>query len=205
MLAIDFGKLHESCPEAMVWRRSLPPTATQSDAYLACQRGDWLLWQLATLPPEQYETLRPAIKLVLEKIVDRAIRRGLASIEGVEEPWATSWRSWAAGWLSGENGSAEGAEAAKEAARAAAEAAAEGEAEGEAARAAVVAAWAAWVAAMAARATAWLAAEARSAGLVAARAARAAWVAGSAAGVDSEELRLQAEDIRREIPEWPGE
>ena len=157
-LAVEFGKLHNSCTDAMEWRESLGPTATQADAYLACDRGDWLIWQLDKLTPEQYAKIKPALNRAIEKIVARAIRRGVKSLRGVRAEWATDYRRWARRWLSGEDRTWA---AAREAAAAAGEAAWE-------------AAWA--VARAAARAAAWAA-----------------------------ELKLQARDIRREIPAWTGE
>jgi len=47
MLATDFGLRHKSCREAMEWRESLAPDATQADAWTQCHRGDWMIWQLA--------------------------------------------------------------------------------------------------------------------------------------------------------------
>ena len=150
-LAVEFGKLHNSCTDAMEWRESLGPTATQADAYLACDRGDWLIWQLDKLTPEQYAKIKPALNRAIEKIVARAIRRGVKSLRGVRAEWATDYRRWARRWLSGEDRT--------------------------------------WAAAGAAAGAA-----AREAARGAAR--EAAWAA---------ELKLQARDIRREIPAWTGE
>ncbi|RLC85430.1 MAG: hypothetical protein DRJ03_11640 [Chloroflexi bacterium] len=44
--AIEFGQLHDSCPEALKMRIALGPGATQADWWLVCPRGDWLVWQL---------------------------------------------------------------------------------------------------------------------------------------------------------------
>jgi len=52
MLAIDFGREHDSCREAMEWRRSLGPDATQADAWRQCYRGDWMIWQLERIDHE---------------------------------------------------------------------------------------------------------------------------------------------------------
>ena len=181
--AVEFGKLHNSCTDAMEWRKSLGPTATQADAYLACDRGDWLLWQLNRLTPEQYLAVKPALDRAIGKIVARSIRRGVRSLRGIREAWATGYRRWARRWFSGEDRTWEAAGAA---AWAAGEAAREAGAAEAAARAA---AWEAWVAAEAA------------AGAAAWAAGAAAWEAGAA---EAAELKLQARDIRKEIPAWPG-
>ena len=46
MNAYEWGVAHCSCAEALEWRRSLGPAATQSDAWRLCQRSDWMLWCL---------------------------------------------------------------------------------------------------------------------------------------------------------------
>ena len=206
--AVDYGKKHNSCTDAMEWRESLGPTATQADAYLACDRGDWLIWQLDKLTPEQYAKIKPALNRAIEKIVARAIRRGVKSLRGVRAEWATDYRRWARRWLSGEDRTWA---AAREAAAAAGEAA--WEAAREAAEAAGEAAWeAAWAVAREAEAAAgeaaWEAAwaVARAAAREAAgAAARAAAREAARAAAEAAELKLQARDIRREIPAWTGE
>jgi hypothetical protein len=122
----------------------------------------------------------------IDRIVARAIRCGLRSLRGNREPWAREWRRWARAWL---NGSDRSEAAAAEAWSAAAWSAA---------------AWAAWAAASAARAEE-AAAEAAAAAAAAAEAAaeRAAASVAERAAARAAELRLQARDIRREIPEWP--
>ena len=105
MLAIDFGLLHKSCREAMEWRRSLGPDATQADAWRQCHRGDWMIWQLERIG-------HPVPRDAIERMVARAIRRGQRSLRGVRAPWATEWRRWARDWLSGEDRSREAARAA---------------------------------------------------------------------------------------------
>ena len=156
--AVDYGKKHNSCTDAMEWRKSLGPTATQADAYLACDRGDWLIWQLNRLTPEQYLAVKPALDRAIGKIVARSIRRGVRSLRGIREAWATGYRRWARRWFSGEDRTWE---AAREA---------------------------------------WVAAEA-AAGAAAWAAGAAAWEAGAA---EAAELKLQARDIRKEIPAWTG-
>jgi hypothetical protein len=158
--AIDFGIKYRSCQEAMEWRRGLPAGATQADAWQACHRCDWMIWQYSRLPSGMLEQYRPALRRAIDRIVARAIRRGVKSIRGVRAEWATKYRRWARRWLSGEDRSAEAAvEAAEEEAEEAAEVA-----------------WAA----------VWAAVDAVDA-------------------AEAAELRLQARDIRREIPDWPGE
>lgn len=176
--AIEFGERHCSCPEAVMWRCSLGSDATQADAWRFCKRGDWLLWQLRKgLSLEQYAILRPVIDRAGERTVVRAIRRGIRSLRGVRAQWATTWRCWARRWLSGEDRSAAATVRAREVAWAA-------RADG-------------WKAALAARV-------ARAALGVDAPPAWAAWAVW-ATNVAAAELRFQARDIHREIPEWPGE
>ena len=111
MFAVDFGKKHNSCEDAMEWRKSLGPKVTQTDAWRLCKRGDWMIWQLRKgLSEEQFRSVLPALKIVLEKIVTRAIYRGLKSLKGVNTPWATEWRRWAVAWLSDEDRTAGAAE-----------------------------------------------------------------------------------------------
>ena len=174
--AIEFGERYFSCPPAMEARISLGPGATQADWWRACDRGDWLIWQLERVGMDRDN---PALARALDRIRARAIRRAQRVLRGVRAPWATAWRRWARRWLSGEDRRREAAWAAAEATWAAGVAA-------EAAGVAWATAWAAWAAAWAAEAAAWAAAEA----------AEVAWAA---------ELRLQARDIHHEIPEWPGE
>jgi len=211
--AYEWGLRHSSCSDALEMRKALGPDKTQADWWRACPRGDWLLWQLDRLPPATQDQLQPQIARAIEVIVTSAIVEHAldCGVEAVEK--------WAARWLSGEDRSAwaaraaaaaaaavEAARAAAWAARAAAEAAEAAEAAwaaraaaraARAAAAAVEAAWAAaWAAAAAAEATeaAWAA---RAAAVEAAWAAavEAAWAA---------ERQHQADDIRAEIPEWPG-
>lgn len=202
--AVDFGRQSGSCSPAMEWRRSLGPNATQADAWQECQRGDWLFWQFSRLPHGMKAQLYPSIHQALDCIVARAIRRGQKSLRGVKAPWATAWRQWARQWLSGEDRSETAAGAAAGAV-------------GTAAGAAVArsAAWAAWDAAWATWAVATgdaAAAVARSAwDSAASTAADTAAAATGATGARSAvavarkyELRLQARDIRRVMPKWPG-
>ena len=144
--AYEWGLRHRSCRNGLEARKALGPNATQADWWKICDRGDWLIWQLERLPPDQFESIRPKLMRAIEVIVTSAI------VEHALDCGIREVELWAARWLSGEDRSAESAFAAAEA-------------------------WA--DAADAARADA-------------ADAARAA------------ELRMQADDIRTEIPEWPG-
>ena len=194
--ALDWGRRHRSCIEALEAREALGPDATQADWWRVCPRGDWLLWQWARLPASTREVTSPAIQRAIDRIVARAIRRGQQSLRGVRSPEATAWRRWARRWLDGSDRTGVTADAADSAA-------------------ARAAAWdVAWVAARVAgaRAAAWT--DARDVAWVAARVAGGAAAGGRARGADwaanraanraAERLR-QARDIRRELPEWPGE
>jgi hypothetical protein len=93
--AVKFGEKHHSCSESMVWLRSLPKRATQADAWKRCERGNWLLWQLANgLTSEQYDAIRPALKRATDRMAKRAILRAhLACVDaGIEIP---DWEIWA--------------------------------------------------------------------------------------------------------------
>jgi len=208
--AVEFGTKYHSCSEAMEWRRSLPAGATQADAWQACERGDWLLWQLSRgLTSEQYEAQRPAIGRALDRMVERAIlvaHHAMADAD-IECP---AWEVWALEWVSGEDRTERAAWAAWAAgdawaAWAAAAAAGDALTGAWAAGDAWVAAWAAGAAARAAASdAAWAAAAAAGDALTGAWAAGdAARVAARAAAWDAE-ICMQAGDIRAEIPTWPG-
>jgi len=190
MLAIEFGKKHLSCKEAIAWRESLGPEATQADAYLACERGDWLVWQLGRGPFAKEQADEP-LQRAAEHMATRAIRRGQEGLRDIREPWATDWQKWALRWLSGEDRSTE---AAKEAATAAMKEADRSE-RAAAKVAARVAARIVWV-------TVWATVP---------QLAPTAWAEDATVDVrDGVEARaneqnLQAQDIRREIPKWLGE
>lgn len=178
MLAVKFGEKHGLGKAATEWRRSLSPGATQADAYLACERGDWLFWQLKQLPKKQYKQLRPAIKRSVESIVARAIRRAVKHLRGNRKSWVGEYRRWARCWLSGEDRSSASAWAVVVMLL------------GKRQMIAVRAAWAAHAAADEdGKSTAMHAVDS------------AAWVTEKVGAV---EQRLQVRDIRREIPTWPG-
>lgn len=164
--AIQFGERYRSCTEAMEARRALGPGATQADWWRACDRGDWLIWQLERVGRA---TDNPALTRAIERIAARAIRRGMRSLVGVREEWATTWRRWARRCLDGTDrmGAAVWASAIWSSARAAG-------------AATMDAAWAAT------RADRFLLKHAEYLAYTSTRA----------------ELRLQARDIHREIPEW---
>ena len=189
--AEQWGRQNNSCREAMDQRRALGPDKSQSDWWLACNRGDWLIWQLQRLPREELKAVLPALLRALDKITYRAVEntaaaQALLAVTGDEIPEVLEW---AKGWLSGQDRSESAAESAESAARSAARSAA--------ASAARSAAWSA-------RSAAWSAAESveSAAWSVAWSAAESARSARSAAW--SAELQQQADDIRAEIPTWPG-
>ena len=193
-IALNWGRHYGSCPEALIWRGSLGPQATQADAWRECQRGDWLLWQLRRLPWDVREETRPAMRRAIDRIVTRAIRRGQRALRGVRAPWATVWRRWARAWLDGTDRTAATAS----------------DAANVAAGAAAWVAEAAWVAAEKAEeaAAAWMATEAATeegVAVAAAREADAREVEAVVAAAKARELLLQACDIHAEVPEWPGE
>jgi len=177
--AYDWGVRHMSCPEALDWRMSLGENATQADAWQACERGDWLIWQW-----EHCESYEAEMQKAVENIVSRSIRRAQKSLRGVTAVWVTVWRKWAREWLSGtDRTKTAAADAAYDAADAAYDAA-------------YAAAYAAAAYADAANADA---ANAADCAAYATNVAADTWQSRKA------ELKLQARDIRREIPEWPGE
>ena len=194
--AYEWGVQHHSCPDALAWRLSLG-TATQRTAWRRCHRGDWLWWQLEHgLTAAELAAVRPAMERAANRTVARAIRAhalhcGTAAVE-----------RWAARWLDGDRGEA-AADAAARAARNACMAAESSTAAAAVRARAVRVARAAQSAARAAAAqAAWGTAEAWAA-CAAAEAAEAA--ASDASDALAAELRLQARDLRREIPAWPGE
>jgi hypothetical protein len=215
--ALEWGIDNNSCTEALEWRKSLG-NVTQKEAFEKCERGDWLIWQLQHLSDEQLKEILPQLLTALNVIVERAVKnRALnCGIKEVEQ-WAINWingdksvRSVDAAWAAADAADDAAADAAR-AAWAAADAA--DDAAADAARAAWSAAnAAACAAAVGAHDAAWAAARSARAA-AAAWSADAAWAAQSAARATqsaawaaaaswSEELKLQAEDIRKEIPKW---
>jgi hypothetical protein len=205
MTAIKFGEHYgPRRREALKARRALGEDATQADWWRVCPRGDWLVWQLERV---EQAADNPALERAMERIRSRAIRRALRGLRGVRGEWATAWRNWARRWLSGEDRTSHSALSAWCVARNAAWAAGSAAWATGSARAAWAAAPAARVAARAARAAAGVARDAWEAGSYAGAVSRAAVSAAAiAAGADAAipvaELRLQAREIRNEIPEW---
>lgn len=181
--ALEWGIRHGSCKPALERRKKY---ASQPEWYEACDRGDWLFWQL------QYAKLNDEHVAIIKRLtVDFAIRpvEAYALHCGIFEV-----EKWAQKWISGEDRTVEAATRAARAAwvTRAAEAVevARAAAAAEAAWTAARAAWPAW-----AVETAEVVTEAARA---AAEAARVAWVTRAA------ELKYQADAIHKAIPEWPG-
>ena len=101
MNAYEQGLEWGSCKEALEMRKNY---ANQPDWWKACDRGDWLLWQLAHLSEEMYEKLQSQIQIAVDIIVARAVTNhtlhcGIPKVE----IWAKNWlngtdRSWGAAW-----------------------------------------------------------------------------------------------------------
>jgi len=179
--AVYFGFIHGSCPEAMEWRKSLGEEATQSDAWRCCKRGDWLLWQWRRLPNNVRDATRPAIQRAIESIIARSIRRGMRLLRGCREPWVREWRYWARRWLSGEDRSQIASRVALDVAL----------------KAMMVVDRKTEAQKLTACDVAWKSAQA-------AVDIDEAWITISMDFYERE-MRLQARDIHREIPEWPQE
>jgi hypothetical protein len=178
--------------------------SSQAEWYKACNRGDWLIWQLRRLPDDKLTAIMPGLLRALDTIVQRAIYRTLYRLRYTDASEIDAWVAWAECWLSGEDRTVRAAYA--DAAHAAFAYAAYAAADADAAAAAADSAdSAAAYAAAAAHAAAAYAADAAAAAAADA-AAYAAYAAYAAAYAASDaEYRAQAEDIHREIPEWPGE
>jgi hypothetical protein len=154
----------------MEWLRTLGPDETMAVAWVLCRRADWMLWALL----ENVDHDEQALHRAMETIVERAIRRGVASTVGMRGDGTRAWQAWAWRWLSGEvrsAASAWGADAVVDvaiaggAARCAAEAA-----EHDYEVASDIAVWCAW----------------------------------ASTGTRDVEQAQQADDIRAAIPHWPG-
>jgi hypothetical protein len=178
--AYQWGIDHGSCLEALKARRALGKQATQADWWrVHCPRGDWMIWQLRQLHTDRLRHVLPSLLRALERIVQRAVE---PLCEQYDLPELCDW---AQGWMGGVDRS-----------EAAAIAAAESAVTGSEADAAAAAARLASMRKERASKT-----RASTAQLVLAAAAGAA----TASWSSMEELRRQADDIRAEIPEWPGE
>ena len=186
--AYEQGVEWGSCPEALEMRKNY---TTQADWWKACKRGDWLIWQLEKLSNNEREKIKFSLLRVINIIADRAVIDHALHC-GVDEI-----EKWAINWLNGSDrsfASAASAESAAWAAWAASAARAAWAASAARAVRTVSAAWAVSAAsAVSAVSAAW-----------AARAASAARAARAVRAVSKKELKLQADDIHREIPEWPG-
>lgn len=172
--ALEWGIRHGSCKPALERRKKY---ASQPEWYKACDRGDWLFWQLqyAKLTDEHVEIIkRLAVDFAIRPVETHALHCGIFEVE-----------KWAQKWINGEDRTEEAAEEAAAWAVGAAEAAKE------------AAAWA--VGTTKAAKAAWAAEEAA---WTAAWAANAAWVAGAAGAAES---KYQADEIHKAIPEWPGD
>lgn len=130
MTAYEQGIKWGSCHDALEKRKEY---VSQAEWYKACDRGDWLLWQLKRVTAP--ELIADKYDLITGKIVTRAINRVLSVYNAPE------FKAWATRWLSGEDRSAASAAAMVTSAAASAAASAE------------LAEWAAWAAASAAWAT----------------------------------------------------
>jgi hypothetical protein len=95
MNAYEWGVKYRSCREALQEREKLGPDKKQSDWYLVCDRGDWLLWQLNKLSPKIEARIKPNLDKAIEVIVTRAVRK-----YALPEP---STHDWAEKWLNGED------------------------------------------------------------------------------------------------------
>jgi len=183
--AFQWGIDHFSCSSALVWRESLGADATQADAWLLCERGDWLMWQIVNgLTRGEQQAILPALFRATDVSVDRVVRAYCSGHSSILVS------VWARRWLSGENRSVVAA------------ATALSKANGEA----LWAVRAAEARADAARVAWELRAPGRSAAefmeLVLVKLTEAL---SDARLADAAESLQQASDIRREISTWPGE
>lgn len=205
--AYEWGKKHGSCE--LEARRKFDieyPGQGQASFYIKCRRGDWIIWQLGQT--KLSEKLKKALQRALMKIAERAVRKCAANCNMPE------FERWAEKWLSGEDRSIESAWVMAETIRTTSTAATTAIAESAAEAAAAAAAEEAGSAAEEA---------AKAAGIEASRVIK---ISGTSISDDGDlyesetsfidpneetreaikkELKLQADDIRSEIPEWPEE
>lgn len=197
----------------IVERKALGPDVTQKDFWKICQNSIDLLGQLDTLSENQMLLWKPLVdKCIEERTIPRAIGRGQTLLEGVTASWADAWREWARKWLSGEDRSSQSAQNMQRVT---------GEiwVQQEVARNPNYMAEVAFEAASAAKSWSKGAAE-REPTLYTCDALRMAkWTASTILKhkynrcdnrelfieAEKEELKLQADDIRYQIPEWPGD
>lgn len=97
--AYKWGLRHKACPEALAEREALGPEVTQADWWLACRRGDWMLWELRQLPAIQRELLLPALDRAMKVIVRRAIWEHCRRYEiPTVEEWTAEWLAGGGSW-----------------------------------------------------------------------------------------------------------
>ena len=173
MNAYEWGIKHNSCKSALELRKQY---YSQKEWYKACDRGDWLLWQLNQLPNDQYPIDK--IHEILIKIVNRAITKYVLHCE------VPSVEQWAVNWLNGIDRTGETARLAWSAAGLARSAETVAEAAVELAETADI------------KSSAELVAE--SAATAAIQSVRLTELV----AMGSAELKLQANDIHSVIPEW---
>lgn len=96
--AAQWGAGRGSCLAALTWRRSLGEDATQADAWLACQRGDWVIWCLwRGATEEQLQRILPELAPVIEEIVRRDCCGGHVI---TESPRTEYYKRWARAHMS---------------------------------------------------------------------------------------------------------
>ena len=171
-----------ACKEALAWARKLPAATSPEAAYLACERGDWLVWLLGAL-----HTREAVTRQTLVLAVCAAARTALVHLKGrLAEAAALASIETTERWCRGE--------ATLDDVRAARDAAASGRAK----------AWAAYAAADAAYAADYAAAAAYAAADAAYAAAAAADAADAAAyAADAADAAAYAADAVRAVVPWP--
>ena len=208
VMAVKWASEYYACGSAIDWLNTLPSDSTMTYAWGRCKRSDWMLWALVKAGHnDKYEAV---LRLFAVSCARRSL---LAERKAGREPDPRCWdvlrvvTRYTKGKASDEElRSAESV--AESAAASAVELAAESAAWSVASAASAESA--AWSAASAARSAAWsVASAARSAAWSVASAASAesaAWSAASAeSAARSAAWSLQADSLRRLIPEWPGE
>src|SRR4030065_494372 len=92
MNAYEWGIKLKSCKLALELRKQYD---SQKEWWKACNRSDWLLWQLDQLPNNKYPIDKAheiLIKIVTRTITNNALHCGSANVE-----------QWAVDWLNGTN------------------------------------------------------------------------------------------------------
>ena len=80
----------DACKEALAWARALPATTSPETAYLACERGDWILWLFGELHKRGAVTRQTLVLAVCA-----AARTALVHLKG-RPAEAAALRAWAA-------------------------------------------------------------------------------------------------------------